>query len=70
MITYSTSHPTLYERANIIYDNCYKKIMRGNVDNLCEKAIEDMRQHNFYVAVIWDDNEKIVLAKINRQGDD
>ena len=64
MKAFNIYHPTVYERANIVYDNVYKQNMRGSVDDLCEKALTNMNQHNFRVAVIWDDDETTVLAKI------
>lgn len=60
-------HPTVYERASIVYDNVYKQNMRGSVDDLCEKVLTNMNQHNFSVAVIWDDDETTVLAKIIKE---
>ena len=66
-MVFNVYHPTVYERANIVYDNVYKQNMRGSVDDLCEKALVNMHQHNFRVAVIWDDNETTVLAKIIKE---
>jgi len=66
MNTYSVSHPTIYEYAHIVYDNYYKQLSRGSVDDLCDKVVNNMEKHNFEVAVIWNDDESIVLAKINR----
>lgn len=66
-MSFNIYHPTVYERANIIYDNCYMQTMRGSVDDLCEKVLTNMNQHNFYVAVIWDDDETTVLAKIIKE---
>lgn len=66
-MAFNIYHPAMYERANIVYDNVYKQNMRGNVDDLCEKALANMNQHNFRVAVIWDDDEMTVLAKIIRE---
>lgn len=66
-MVFNVYHPTMYERANIVYDNVYKQNMRGSVDDLCEKVIENMDEHNFQVAVIWDYNETTVLAKIIKE---
>ena len=66
-MAFNIYHPTMYERANIVYDNIYKQNMRGTVDDLCEKALVNMNQHNFRVAVIWDDDETTVLAKIIKE---
>jgi len=63
-MAFNIYHPTMYERASIVYDNIYKQNMRGTVDDLCEKTLVNMNQHNFRVAVIWDDDETTVLAKI------
>ena len=63
-MAFNIYHPTTYERASIVYDNVYMQNMRGTVDDLCEKALVNMNQHNFRVAVIWDDDETTVLAKI------
>ena len=63
-MAFNIYHPTMYERASIVYDNVYMQNMRGTVDDLCEKALVNMNQHNFRVAVIWDDDETTVLAKI------
>lgn len=61
-------HPTMYDRATIVYDDVYKQNMRGTVDDLCEKVLANMNKHDFRTAVIWDDNEKMtVLAKIIRE---
>lgn len=67
MMAFNIYHPAVYERANIIYDNIYKQNMRGNVDELCEKVLTNMNQHNFRIAVIWDDDERTILAKIVRE---
>ena len=66
-MAFNIYHPTVYEHANIVYDNIYKQNMRGSVDDLCEKVLTNMNQHNFYVAVIWDDDETTVLAKIVKE---
>jgi len=63
-MAFNIYHPTMYERASIVYDNIYKQNMRGTVDDLCEKTLVNMNQHNFRVAVIWDDDETTILAKI------
>lgn len=63
-MAFNICHPTMYECANIVYDSVYKQNMRGSVDDLCEKALANMNQHNFRVAVIWDDDEMTVLAKV------